>query len=417
MNPDRDTAAGTGCNPHTGQESGTSDALLALRARFPILARTNYLISNSLGAVPTAASSSLQSYYEVWATRGVRAWEEAWWSLAADLGDLVAPLIGARAGEVIFQPNVTLAHAIVFSAFDFAPRRPRIVTDAMHFPSILYLIDQQRRNGAQIAVVPSEDGISVDLERLIDAIDERTILVSLSHVLFQSAFIHDVAAVAEKARRVGAATVIDGYQAVGAIPVDVRALGIDVYVGGCLKWLCGGPGAAFLWVDPPLRGQLEPRLTGWMAHQQPFAFAPKLIRRADAWRFLHGTPNISALYAARPGLEIINQVGIAAIRAHSIRQTDRLLELAARSGYRCTTPQDPSRRGGTVAIDVENGYEISQSLQSLDILCDYRPGAGIRLSPHFYSRDDELDDAIAAIGEIRTTGAWRAFTTQKSTVT
>ena len=241
--------------------------------------------------------------------------------------------------------------------------------------------------------------------------------MSLSHILFKSAFIHDVSAIAEKARRVGAITVIDGYQAVGTIPVDVHALGIEVYIGGCLKWLCGGPGAAFLWIDPQLRGRLEPRLTGWMAHEQPFAFATKLVRRTDAWRFLHGTPNIPALYAARPGLEIVQQAGVEAIRTKSIRQTQRLLDLADRAGYRCTSPRDPSRRGGTVAIDVENGYEISQSLKSLDILCDYRPGAGIRFSPHFYTRDDEIDAAVAAIGEIQATGAWRAFTAKTETVT
>ena len=404
-----------GILPRQGPE--TSDRLLELRERFPILSRTNYLISNSLGAVPESASASLQAYYDAWATRGVRAWEEAWWSLGADLGDLVAPLIGARPQEIVFQPNVTLSHAVVFSAFDFHRNRSRIVTDAMHFPSILYLIDQKRGDGATVAVIPSEDGISVDTGRLVDAIDDRTALVCLSHILFKSAFVHDIAAIAAKARRVGAITVIDGYQAVGTIPVDVRTPGIDVYIGGCLKWLCGGPGAAFLWVDPSLRGRLEPRLTGWMAHEQPFAFQTKLVRREDAWRFLHGTPSIPALYAARPGLEIVREAGIEAIRAKSIRQTRRLLDLADKEGYRCTSPRDSSRRGGTVAIDVEDGYEISQSLKSLDILCDYRPGAGIRFSPHFYTRDEELDAAIAAIGEIRATGAWRAFTTKKTAVT
>ncbi len=417
MNHDPGEWEGPGCGIPPDRGPSGPDPLLALRERFPILERTTYLISNSLGAVPTTVSASLQAYYEAWATRGVRAWEDAWWSLVADMGDLVAPLIGAGPGEVIFQPNVTLAHAVIFSAFDFSMKRPGIVTDAMHFPSILYLIDQKRRDGATVSVVPSEDGISVDAERVIDAIDERTALVSLSHILFKSAFIHDVAAIAEKARRVGAITVIDGYQAVGTIPVAVRAMRIDAYIGGCLKWLCGGPGAAFLWIDPQLRETLEPRLTGWMAHEHPFAFETKLVRRTDAWRFLHGTPNIPALYAAKPGLEIVRQVGVDAIRAKSIQQTQRLLDLAEQAGYRCTSPRDPSRRGGTVAIDVEHGYEISQSLKSLDILCDYRPGAGIRLSPHFYTRDDELDAAVAAIGEIRVTGAWRAFATNKGRVT
>jgi kynureninase len=279
----------------------------------------------------------------------------------------------------------------------------------MHFPSILYLLDQLRADGAEVVVVPSDDGISVDTQRLVDAVDERTAFVAVSHVLFKSAYLHDVAAVAAKAGRVGAVSVVDGYQAVGAVPVDVGALGVDVYVGGCLKWLCGGPGAAFLWVRPGLRPRLSPRLTGWMAHARPFDFATVLERRPDAWRFLHGTPNVSALHAARPGLEIVNEVGVAAIRAKSGRQSARLLALADARGYRCTTPRDPSRRGGTVALDVAHGPEVAQALQALDILCDYRPGAGIRLSPHFYNRDDELDAALAAIDEILAGGGWRAF--------
>ena len=400
-----------------GLEGHAFDPLLRFRDRFPILARTNYLISNSLGAVPGDTSACLQSYYEAWATRGVRACEESWWSMVSDLGDLVAPLIGARRGEVVFQPNVTTAHAVVLSAFNFSPAASRIVTDAMHFPSILYLLHQRMRDGVEVFMVPSTDGVSVDTQRVVDAIDEQTAVIFLSHVLFKSAYVHDLAPITEKARRVGAVSIIDGYQAVGAVPVDVRALGIDVYIGGCLKWLCGGPGAAFLWVDPDVCRRLEPRLTGWMAHRQPFSFDTRFARRDDAWRWLHGTPNIPALYAARPGLEIIQQAGVEAIRQKSLRQTTRLLELADEHGYRCTTPRDPDRRGGTVAIDLENGYEISRSLKSLEILCDYRPGAGIRLSPHFYTQDRELDEAIAAIGEIRATGAWRAFTAGRSTVT
>ncbi len=391
-----------------------SDPLVSYRDRFPILARTNYLISNSLGAVPASVSTSLQDYYESWATRGVRAWEDSWWTLAADLGDLVAPLIGARQGEIVFQPNVTLAHAVVFSAIPFRRECNKIVTDAMHFPSILYLIAEQRNNSAVVDVVPSPDGITVDTEQILDRIDERTAVVSLSHVLFKSAYIHDIAAIAAKARRVQALTVIDGYQSVGTIPIDVRALGVDVYIGGCLKWLCGGPGAAFLWVDPDARKTLAPKLTGWMAHERPFGFEPTQDRRTDAWRLLHGTPSIPALYAAKPGLQVINEVGIEAIREKSQRQTKRLLDLADREGYPCTTPRDPARRGGTVAINVENAYEISQSLKSLDILCDYRPGAGIRFSPHFYNHDTELDVAIDAIREIRATGAWRAFTSNQA---
>ena len=211
--------------------------------------------------------------------------------------------------------------------------------------------------------------------------------------------------------------IVDGYQAVGALPVDVVSLGVDVYIGGCLKWLCGGPGAAFLWVRPELRPRLGPQLTGWMAHVRPFDFAPELERRTDAWRFFHGTPSIPALYAARPGLKIINEVGVPAIRAKSERQVAHLVALAQRHGWRCTTPREPARRGGTVAIDVEHGYEVSQALKSRDILCDYRPGAGVRLSPHFYTRDDELDLAIDAIDDILRSSAWRPFADRRATVT
>ena len=399
------------------EQRTAEDPFARYRDQFPILAHSNYLISNSLGAVPAATAASLQAYYEAWATRGVRAWEDSWWTLVADLGDLVAPLIGARTGEVVFQPTVTLSHAVVFSALRFSPTRNKIVTDAMHFPSILYLIDEQRKHSATVDVVPSHDGITVDTNELLDHIDEHTAVVNLSHVLFRSAYIHEVAAIAEKARRVGAMTVIDGYQAVGTIPIDVRALGVDVYIGGCLKWLCGGPGAAFLWVDPTVRGRLEPAITGWMAHQRPFAFERAQDRRTDAWRLLHGTPSIPALYAAKPGLLVINEVGIHAIREKSQRQTARLMDLAAREGYPCTTPRDPARRAGTVAVNVEHAYEISQCLKSRDILCDYRPGAGIRFSPHFYNLDSELDAAIEAICEIRSSGGWRAFGTGESGVT
>jgi kynureninase len=393
------------------------DPLLAYRDQFPILESTNYLISNSLGAVPRSAQDRLQEYYETWAARGVRAWEESWWTLTSDLGDLVAPLIGAGRGEVVFQPNVTLAHAVVFSAFDFRNGRPKIVTDAMHFPSILYLIDGLRSLGAEIVVVPSADSLSVDAEQLIEAIDERTAFVNVSHVLFKSSYIQDVEAIARKARQVGAISIVDGYQAVGSISVDVLALGLDVYIGGCVKWLCGGPGAAYVWVRPELRLQLAPRLTGWMAHSNPFAFSTSLERRDDAWRFLHGTPNIPAFYAARAGLEVIREVGIEAIRAKSRRQTARLLALADARGYRCTTPRDPERRGGTVAIDVGHGYEVSRALKSREILCDFRPGAGVRLSPHFYNRDSELDDAIGAIAEVLEEAAWTSFRTEASGVT
>jgi kynureninase len=395
----------------------TEDALLAYRARFPILAHTNYLISNSLGAVPAAARRAATDYVDLWADRGVRAWEEAWWTMVSDTGDLVAPLIGARSGEVVFQPCVTLAHAVLFSCFEFGGERSRVVTDAMHFPSILYLLDGLRASGAEIAVVPSDDGVEVATQRVVDAIDERTAFVNVSHVLFKSSYIHDLEPIVERARAVGALTIVDGYQSVGTMPVDVRALGVDAYIGGCLKWLCGGPGAAFMWVHPDLHARLAPRLTGWMSHARPFDFAPSLERRTDAWRFLSGTPNIPALYVVRPGLEIVNAAGPASIRAKSVRQTTRLMKLAEERGWRCTAPVRSERRGGTVAIDVPNGYEVSVELKARDVICDFRPGAGVRLSPHFYTRDDELDHAVDEIAAILESAAWQSHAGRRTEVT
>lgn len=310
-------------------------------------------------------------------------------------------------------PNVTIASAVVLSSLEYAPPRNRIVMIEGEFPSVRYVYDSlATRLGAEIVVVPSPggDGLSADEERILSAIDERTALVAISHVLFKSAFVLDVAPIAEKCRRAGALLVLDAYQSVGTLPVSVEALGADMLVGGVLKWLCGGPGGAFLYVRPDLARTLKPALTGWMAHPEPFEFEPPPMRyRDDAFRFLIGTPDIPALYAAREGPAIVAEAGIEAIREKSLRQTSRLIALAEKRGWRCSTPRDPARRGGTAAVDFENSLEVSRELNDRDVVVDYRPGVGIRLSPHFYTEDRELDLAFEAMDEIRATGAWRRW--------
>jgi kynureninase len=395
-----------------------TDPLLAFRAEFPILERSTYLVSNSLGAMPRAVPERLAEYAERWAELGVRAWARGWWEMPSTVGDEVAPLLGAGVGEVVMVPSVTMAQATVLSALDYSPPRDTIVMTALDFPSVRYVYDGlARRLGARVVVVPSEDGITVDEERLLAAIDERTRLVAISHVLFRSAFILDVDVVCRRAHDVGALVSLDAYHSVGVIPVDVRRSGVDFLTGGVLKWLCGGPGACFLYVAPPIAGRLAPALTGWQAHARPFAFEDEMDYATGAFRWLSGTPAIPALYAAIEGPRLVRKAGMAAIRAKSLRQTARLVDLADARGYRVHAPREASRRGGTVAFDVAHGYEVAQFLLARDIIVDYRPGAGIRVAPHFYTSDEELERAVATIDECLTTGAWRQFGDRSSVVT
>jgi kynureninase len=385
------------------------DELEKWREEFPILARTTYLISNSLGAMPRAVQGRLRAYAEAWATRGVRAWEETWWNLAAQVGDQIGALLGAAPGEVSLHQNVTLTQAVIASCFDFSrsASRNKVVMVDMEFPSILYFYQEQQARGARVEIVRSEDGIGIPLEKLLAAIDERTLLVPISYVLFRSAYIMDARAIIERAHRVGAHVVLDLFQAAGTVPLHVRELGADFAVGGVLKWLCGGPGVAYLYVRADLRPKLKPTLTGWFAHKRPFEFETGPIdRRDDAFRFLNGTTQIPALYACQPGLEIVGKVGVEKIRAKSQQQTLRLVDGALARGWRLNTPRDPARRGGTVSIDCPHAAEVTRELLARDILVDYRPRAGIRFSPHFYNRDAEVDFALAQIEEIIRTRAW-----------
>jgi kynureninase len=397
----------------------THDALLSFRPEFPILDRTTYLVSNSLGAMPRGVAGRMTEYADDWAEHGVRAWSRSWWEMPVKVGDEIAPLIGAGAGEVVMIPNVTMAQASVLSALDYPAERNRIVMTALDFPSVRYVYDGlATRLGAEIVVVPgSTDGISVDLERLLAAIDHRTRLVAISHVLFRSAFIVDVAAVCRRAHEVGALVSLDSFHAVGVIPVDVRAIGCDFLTGGVLKWLCGGPGGCFLYVAPEVTRVVQPSLTGWQAHARPFAFEAEMQFADDAFRWLGGTPVIPALYAASVGPRILRRAGIDAIRAKSVRQTTRLIELADARGYEVRAPRNAAVRGGTVAVDVPHAYEVSQFLLSRNIIIDFRPGAGIRIAPHFYTSDDELERAMSAIDECLSSGAWREFERVRTVVT
>ena len=384
------------------------DELLNSRGEFPILSSTTYLISNSLGAMPRGVYDGLRGYADAWAERGVRAWEDSWWDLPGVVADQIAPLIGAAAGEISLHQNVTTTQAVITSCFDFRGSRNKVVMTDLEFPSVQYFYHEQRRLGARVELVPSGNSVRFELEPFLAAIDHTTLLVPISLVLFRSSFIVNAKAIIEKAHRVGAHVILDVFQATGTVPFDVRALGADFAVGGVLKWLCGGPGVAYLYTREDLRAKLRPALTGWLAHRRPFQFeAGAIDPRDDSYRFLNGTPHIPALYACRPGLEILNKVGVAAIREKSIRMTGRVLEAARSRGWRVNTVENSSERGGTVSIDCPHAFEVCRELLARNILVDYRPQAGIRISPHFYNRDEECDFALSQMDEILTSGAWQ----------
>ena len=381
--------------------AAAEDALLTWRAQFPILSHTTYMISHSLGAMPAAARTRMGEYADTWASRGIRAWEEGWWEMPVTVGNLIGPIIGAGEGEVIVQQNVSICQWVVCSCFDWRAKRNKLVTDALNFPSNNYIHHGLERSGARVVTVASDDGLTLRVDRILDAIDEETALVSVSHVAFRSSYIQDVGAIAEKARRVGAMVCVDLYQSAGTVPVDVRALGVEFATGGSVKWLCGGPGAGYLYVRRDLWDRLEPAATGWMAHESPFGFEGGPIRYADnIYRFLNGTPNIPAMYSARSGYEIVGKIGVPAIRAKSVRQTSRLIELAREAGFRVHSCADSTRRGGTVVIDVPEGMAVTRELSRREVLVDYRPQAGIRIAPHFYTTDDEIEHTVREIRSI-----------------
>ena len=373
------------------------------RRRFSVLSDYCHLISNSLGATPDRAQELALQYVQDWGRRGVRAWEESWWDLSRVVGDKIGALMGADPDSVSMHLNVTGAEASVLSCFDLAGPRNKVVVVEMEFPSILYLYREWLQGRGRLEVIPCPDGITVPTERLLAAIDETTLLVPISHVLFRSSYIVDAETIIRRAHEVGALVVLDVFQSLGTIPVDVRKLDADFAVGGCLKWLCGGPGAGFLYVRPDLQPTLSPRLTGWLAHREPFAFDTGPLRRAEgSYSFMNGTPNIPALYICQAGLDIVTEVGIQAIRARSLELNARLLQAAAVRGWQTATPSEPRRRAGSVALDLPDAEKIAGLLNARNFLVDYRPGAGIRIAPHFYNTRDEIDRVVAEIERIQT---------------
>ena len=386
------------------------DNLLKWRSEFPILEKTVYLISHSLGAMPRATYDRLHEYADVWATRGVRAWAEGWWDMPVTIGNQIASIIEADKNTVVMHQNVSICQSLILSCLLPLPtnsKRNKIVCEDLNFPSVMYVYAAHARaHNLRIETVKSDDGITIPLERILAAIDEETLLVPISHVLFKSAFLQDAQAITERAHEVGAMVVLDTYQSAGTVPFSVKELNVDFATGGSVKWLCGGPGAGYLYVRPDLIDQLEPKTTGWMAHEHPFAFETEMHYAPNITRFLHGSPAIPALFAAESGYKIINEIGVGAIREKSIRQTQYLIELAEAAGFRVTSPRDPAQRGGTITVWDDNAAALTRELIRREFIVDYRPGAGVRISPHFYTKDEELELIVDEMKKIRDTRAY-----------
>jgi kynureninase len=368
--------------------------------------------------MPRSVPAKLAEYARDWGELGVKAWQRGWWEKPIDVGNEIAPLINAGEGEVVMMPNVTIAQTAVLSSIDFPKGRDTVVMTELDFPSVRYAYaEMAHRLGARVVVVKSDDGLTIETDRLLEAIDDRTRLVAVSHVLFRSAYLMDADRICARAREVGALVSLDSFHAVGVVPVDVKESKVDFLTGGVLKWLCGGPGACFLYVSPGVRDRLKPALTGWQAHSRPFAFEETMEYTSGAFRWLNGTPVIPALYAAAEGPRIVHRAGIHAIREKSLRLTGRLIELADARGYNVKAPRDPARRGGTVALDVPHAYEVTQHLLSCNILVDYRIGAGIRIAPHFFTKADEVEAAVLEIDASLESGSWQRFTEKVAVVT
>jgi len=377
--------------------SAASTDLTSYRDRFPILEHTTYLINHSLGAMPAAAEERLLEYARTWKERGIRAWGEGWWEMPLTVGDQISRIIGAPPGSTVMHQNVAVAEAIVVSCFrPVDPHRNRVVYEEGNFPSVRYLY--QAQPDLDVVVVPNDEAI-------VEAIDERTLLVPITHVLFRTAEIQDVESIVRRAHEVGARVVLDAYQSAGIVPLDVAALNVDFAVGGSVKWLCGGPGNGWLYVRPDLAEVLEPTFMGWQAHARPFGFEPELEYAEGVGRFLTGTPNVPALYAATAGYDLIEEIGVDRIREHSVRQTQLLIDLLDEAGFEVGSPRDPARRGGTVTLRTHEFEAVHKELAERQILCDFRPEAGIRLGPHYYNTDEELRFTVAQIAEILETGA------------
>jgi kynureninase len=378
--------------------------LLARRADYPILeTSTAYLVNNSLGAMHRETRTRLAAFADEWETQGASAWPD-WFAEMSRVADLVGAVIGARPGTTVLRQSVADALVAVASAVDLTDRRQRVVTTAADWPGSHYFWTEHcRRYGGELVVVPFEaDGVTIDAQRVADAVDDRTAVVSVSLVQFRTSALLDLEPVRDAARSHGALLVVDAYQAAGILPVDMAERDIDVCLGGSVKYLCGGPGNGWLSIRPDLADTLRPAAVGWISHERPFDFSFDAIEYAPGiGRFMGGTPNVPAAYAAAPGFQAIVDVGLPRIRERSQGLTQLIVDGAQERGFTVVSPLDAGRRGGHVTVDPGDALRVHDELLARGYAVDYRPGSGIRVGPHFFSTEDECHAVLTEMATIR----------------
>jgi kynureninase len=375
------------------------------RDRFPILATSTYLVSHSMGAAPLGAKTALESYFDEWASEGAEAWER-WLPRIAEIADGIGGIIGAPAGSTFLGPNVSTMQAALASSLTYTPARNEVVFEALQFPSLTYVWTEWQRFGAQPRIVPSDDGQTIPTERILNAITERTVIAVLSHAYYVSGAVADIRAIQQHCRNTGTLLCVDAYQTTGVYPYDVTEWDLDIVTGGSHKWLCGGPGCGWIYVKPSLREVLEPAVTGWMAHARPFSFeAAPMTWSPTMYRWGNGTPTIPGYVVAKPGHDLIKEIGVAAIREHNVRLTTMIAEMALERELQVNTPLDPRHRTGWIGIDFPGSQQVYQQLIERRVFVDYRPGCGIRVGAHFYTSDDDVRAFFETLDGVRGSSA------------
>jgi kynureninase len=378
-----------------------ADSLLEYRKHFPALEECVHFISHSLGCVPAKAKDDLAEFFELWRTKSITAWGD-WLPEVDRAAARIAKIISAPAGSVIMHQNVSNIMAVVASCFEYTPERNKVVYEALQFPTVSYVWQAEQRRGAQCVLVPSRDGMTIDTDAMCAAIDEKTLLVPISHVVFSSGYIQDAKRIVERAKQVGAHVVLDCYQSIGAVPFDVHDLGVSFACGGSVKYLCGGPGAAWLYVRPDLIEQLAPRVTGWFGNEAPFAFTmPDQSYADNVWRFMGGTPAVASLYQARAGHTYIGEIGVSRIREKSLVMTQACIDWVDELAMKLNSPRAAEQRGGSIVFDFVGSADVCRELNRRKFFCDHRPGVGIRIAPHYYTKREEIDLFFGELKKIR----------------